>query len=262
MPKFYTRPKIHKTGNPGRPVVSSVSCHTSTISKYVDFHLQPIVKNIPSYVRDTTDFLQKLDKVKNVPNDCLLVTLDVESLYTNIPNNEGIKAVREAYDNHPNKTVATKVIITFLCLILTLNNFVFNSTNYLQTMGCAMGTICVPAYANIFKAQFEKQLIYPYIKNKSILYLRYIDDIFMMWTGTKQELLIFLEKLNSKHKTIKFEHDISNSNISFLDTLIYKDKNNTHRQLSTENPLISNPISMHIQTIQSHLREAYLIAKR
>ena len=91
--KFYTRPKIHKTGNHGRSAVSSVNHHTSTISKYVDFHLQPIVKNISSYVRDTTDFLQKLDKVKNIPNDFLLVTLDVKSLYTNIRNNEGIKAV-------------------------------------------------------------------------------------------------------------------------------------------------------------------------
>ena len=90
-----------------------------------------------------------------------------------------------------------------------------------------MGTICAPAYANIFMAQFEKQHIYSYIKNLSILYLRYIDDIFMIWTGTKQELLIFLEKLNSKHKTIKFAHNISSSNISFLDSLIYKDKNKT-----------------------------------
>ena len=101
--KFFTRQKIRKTGNPGRLVVSSVNCHTYTISKYVDFHLQPIVKNIPSYVRDTTDFLKKPDKVKNIPSNCLLVTLDVKSLYTNIPNNEGIKAVREAYDIHPNK---------------------------------------------------------------------------------------------------------------------------------------------------------------
>ena len=147
---------------------------------------------------------------------------DPYTLYTNIPNNEGIKAVREAYDNHTNN-----VIITFLSLILTLNNFVFNSINYLQIMGCAMGTICAPAYANNFMAQFEKQHIYPYIKNKSILYLRYIDNIFMIWTETKQELLIFSEKLNSKHKTISFEHNISNSNISFLDTLIYKDKNKT-----------------------------------
>ena len=81
MPKFYTRPKIHKTGNPGSTVVSSVNCYTNTISKYVAFYLQPIVKNIHSYVRDTTDFFQKLGKVKNIPNDCLLVTLDVQSLY-------------------------------------------------------------------------------------------------------------------------------------------------------------------------------------
>ena len=65
-----------------------MNCHTTTISKYVDFHLQPIVKSIPSDIRDTTDFLQKLDKVKNIANDCLLVILDVNSLYTNIPNNK------------------------------------------------------------------------------------------------------------------------------------------------------------------------------
>ena len=120
---FLTRPKIHKTRNPRRPVVSSVNWHAKTISKYVDFHLQPIVTNIPSYVKDTTDFFQKLDSVKNVPNDCLLVTLDVKSLYTNIPNDEGIKPAREAYDNHPNKAVAAKVITTFFSLILTLKNF-------------------------------------------------------------------------------------------------------------------------------------------
>ena len=78
-----------------------------------------------------------------------------------------------------------------------------------------MGTICAPAYANIFMAQFEKQHIYPYIKNKSILYLRYIDDIFMIWTGTKQELLIFLENLNRKHKTIKFEHNFHTAELHF-----------------------------------------------
>ena len=61
-----------------------------------------------------------------------------------------------------------------------------------------MGTICAPAYVNIFMAQFKKQHIYPYIKNKSIPYLRYIDDIFMVWTGTKQELLIFFRKFKQE----------------------------------------------------------------
>ena len=36
-------PKIHKEGIFGRPVISSVNCHSSKISKYVDYHLQPII---------------------------------------------------------------------------------------------------------------------------------------------------------------------------------------------------------------------------
>ena len=39
-PRLYMLPKIHKEGNPGRPVVSSVNCHTSDISKLVDYHIQ------------------------------------------------------------------------------------------------------------------------------------------------------------------------------------------------------------------------------
>ena len=153
-PKFYLRPKIHKEGNPGRPVVSSVNCHTANISKYVDYHLQPIVKEIPLYVKGTQDFLKKLEKVKGIPQESLLVTLDVKSLYPNIPNNEGIQAVKESYEKYKEKAVSTKVIITFLSLVLTLNNFIFNCTRYLQTTGCAMGTICAPSYANIFMANF------------------------------------------------------------------------------------------------------------
>ena len=79
--KFYLRPKIHKRGIPGRPVVSSVNCH---IWKYVHYHLQPIVKEIPSYVKETRDFIQKLNQIEEVPEGNLLVTLDVKSLYATL----------------------------------------------------------------------------------------------------------------------------------------------------------------------------------
>ena len=55
-PKFYMQPKIHNKDNPGRPVVSSVNCHTASISKDVDYHLQVIAQDISSYVRDAKDF--------------------------------------------------------------------------------------------------------------------------------------------------------------------------------------------------------------
>jgi len=89
-----------------------------------------------------------------------------------------------------------------------------------------MGTICAPSYANIFMDKFEKQYIYPFTKSKSILYRRYIDDIFMIWTGTKQELETFLHNLNTKHRTIKFDYEINENKIAFLDTIVYKDSDN------------------------------------
>ena len=64
--QFYISPKIHKEGNPGRPVVSSINCPTANISKFVDYHLQPVVKQITSYVKDTNDFINKINAVPNL----------------------------------------------------------------------------------------------------------------------------------------------------------------------------------------------------
>ena len=93
-------------------------------------------------------------------------------------------------------------------------------------MGCAMGTIYGPSFTNIFMANFEAYHIYSYIKEMSLLYLRYIDNIFMIWKDKKAELMIFINDLNEKHKTIKFDFQISPRKIAFLDTMLYKDENN------------------------------------
>ena len=100
-------------------------------------------------VKDTNDSVNKINNFK-LPENSFLVTMDVKALYTNIPNNKSIAAVKEKYDNYTKKSVATNVITTFLALTLKLNNFIFNSKFYLQIKGCAMRIICGPTYANIF----------------------------------------------------------------------------------------------------------------
>ena len=75
-------------------------------------------------------------------------------------------------------------------------------------------------------ANFEAKHICPYIKEMSLLYLRYIDDIFMIWKGTKVELITFIKELNEKHKTINLDFQFSPRKIAFLDTMLYKDENN------------------------------------
>ena len=81
--------------------------------------------------------------------------MDVRSLYTNIPNAEGISAVKRAFDNYSKKITTIKVILIFLALIYTFNNFMFDCIHYLQIKGCTVGTICARAYPNIFIAKFE-----------------------------------------------------------------------------------------------------------
>ena len=50
-----------------------------------------------------------------------------------------------------------------------------------------MGTKMAPSYANIFKGILEKQMLSTY-PHKSLIYIRYIDDIFMIWTKEKTAL--------------------------------------------------------------------------
>ena len=50
-PRLYMLPKIHKEGNPGRPAVSSVNCHSSKMSKFVDYHIQSLAKELLKHHR-------------------------------------------------------------------------------------------------------------------------------------------------------------------------------------------------------------------
>ena len=63
------------------------------ISKFVDVHIKDYVPTTKSYVRDTQHFISKLLDMGHIPEGALLVTLYVSSLYTNIPNHEGLIAV-------------------------------------------------------------------------------------------------------------------------------------------------------------------------
>ena len=90
IPLFYTLTKIHKPVLIGRPLISGCDGQTERISSFLDHILQPITKVQKSYLKDTTEFINFIEK-RTVPNNAILVSMDVTSLYTNIPQEEGIK---------------------------------------------------------------------------------------------------------------------------------------------------------------------------
>jgi hypothetical protein len=87
-PQLYLLPKIHKgtLPPPGRPIGSAHGCPTEKILQLVDHFLNPPTMHSKTYVKDTTHFLQKLQEIGDLPPNCMLATLDIVSLYTNIPN--------------------------------------------------------------------------------------------------------------------------------------------------------------------------------
>ena len=81
--RFYLLPKIHKSNNPGKPIISGNGSPTEHISLFIDSFLKPLVPLIPSYILNTPDFLCKLEDVKDqIPNTAIIGTIDVSSLYS------------------------------------------------------------------------------------------------------------------------------------------------------------------------------------
>ncbi len=222
--QLYFLKKIHKNPISERPIVSGCGGPTEKISQLVDFHLQPFVPKITSYVKDSGHMINILETTK-IPPNCTIATIDVKSLYLNIPHKEGIQAVLNRLykeDEDPDSvTIPKGTMKDLLNIVLTKNYFQFADQMYHQIQGTAMGTKMAPAYANIFMAELEDKLLDNYHK-KPIIWKRYIDDVLCIWPGDQADFSNFVNYLNESHQTIKFTYECSQTSVDFLDLTIYK----------------------------------------
>ena len=236
--RFYMLPKKHKNTlpSPGRPIVSAIRSPTEKISAFIDHFLQPLLPYIPSFIKDTSHFLQILDNLPVIPEQALLATLDVTSLYTNIPLSEAKTTIEKVLTESRSTDEMPKVssLIAFLDLVFSRNIFTFSTGKtleyYLQTNGVSMGSKCAPSVACLYMADFEKRFVYPYV-TQPLLWKRYIDDIFIIWTHGDTALDAFVAYLNNCHSSIKFTVTKSTTSVDFLDLTVKKTTNGISTEL-------------------------------
>ena len=84
-----------------------------------------------------------------------------------------------------------------------MNNFTFNEKHYLQIQGTAMGTRVAPTYANIYMNEFEEKHVYSY-KNPPKYWFRFIDDIWSVIDGDRNDVDTFITHLNTRNDRIRF----------------------------------------------------------
>ena len=218
-PVFYMLPKIHKEGNPGRPIVSTVNCPTEIISEYLDSIFAPMVEKLQTYVKDSSEMLRILESV-TLPDDGpkFLFTMDVRSLYTIIPRADGLSAVRSFLEQNPSHNRPDNdTILRLTDLVLSLSAFNFNSKYYKQKKGVAMGTKMGPSYACLFMGYLETSVLSTCGEFKPLLLKRYIDDYFGVATCGEEEVHNLIEKFNTFHPAVKMTHEVSDRCVSFLD---------------------------------------------
>ena len=224
---FYHLPKIHKDPSqpPGRPIVSGINGPTEKLSKLVDFWIQPAVHQLPSYIKDTTNLLKVIQDWNStlgpLPEDVLLVTIDVVALYPNIPHSE-VTSSLTAMLQDPTRPMPSgpplQMLLKIVDHVLSNNVFDFDGKIYRQIHGTAMGTPMAPSIANIFMGCLERHLLSSsswQVNPK--MWRRFIDDILILWTHGEHQLKNFIDWLKSQHHTIKFTSNHGRSRIPFLD---------------------------------------------
>ncbi|CAJ0968063.1 unnamed protein product [Ranitomeya imitator] len=227
-PIFYILPKIHKrlVKPPGRPIVSLTDSVLSPLSMVLEKILTPLVKTTRSFLLDTSNFIQIIKSLGPLAPSSLLVTWDVNSLYTSIVHEKGLLATDRLLSENRVDIKIRHLCADLLGIVLKENYFMFQDTFYAQQQGTAMGANVAPPYAIAYMAAFESDFVYnhPLFMAHCRVWRRYIDDIFCVWDGPIESLLPFDQHINSIWPELKFTLQHDTHKISFLDTLVYKER--------------------------------------
>ena len=159
--RFYLLPKIHKRLHnvPGRPVISNCSFYTENISSFLDYHLQPLVQKVKSYIKATNHFLNRTKKTRKFARWSDLLYHRRCCIYPNIRHGEGLASLRRFLETRDNEKVSSDTLTELAEVVLKNNIFGFDEKTFKQKCGTATGEKFAHPYALLFMANFEAKMI-------------------------------------------------------------------------------------------------------
>ena len=222
---IYGIPKIHKDNCPLRPIISNIGTIQRPIAGWLASLLTPYLgKFSEAHLMNSYQFKQKIKDFAAAQSTNLvkMVSLDVISLFTKVPIDNVIDFLGRKIDQKQIELPIPKDCFLELIRLCTNNNyFQFQDRFFKQKFGISMGSPLSPVLANLFMEYFESELL-PTIGPQPKLWLRYVDDIFMLWPND-QDFNAFFNKVNDLVPSIKFTTEWENSGkMPFLDTKVHR----------------------------------------
>ena len=182
---LYGLPKIHKPNFsmnfPYRPILAAYNLASYKISKY----LVPILASLTSNqytVLNSTEFARQISAIDNA-DQYYMVSLDIQSLFTNIPLQETIEiAINALFLNATQVMGLPKDLFKTLLELASMNTFfLFNEKYYLQKDGVGMGLPLGPTFANLFLCHHEKIWLSSCPPDfKPAHYFRYVNILYVL----------------------------------------------------------------------------------
>ena len=190
---MYGLPKIHKANIPLRPVLSSFKTHNYNLAKFLIPYIDKYAKNEFTLV-NSYEFFNDV-KGLNIDEESFIVSLDIASLYTNVPINETkdiLTTLIYENENESFRGMPKKDFRKFLELAMEDTYFIFNGSYYKQIDGLAMGSPLSGTLANIFLCHQERKWLNECPMDfKPTYYKRYVDDTFVIFKNEDQARKFF-----------------------------------------------------------------------
>ena len=201
IPLFYALIKIHKINNPIRPIVSFINSPSYNIAKFLSNLLTPSTNKSNHKLKNSLDAKLKL-KNQIIPNSHLMVSFDVKSLFTCIPQEYAIECVKNFLNNNQDIYERTRLnsqeILKLIEICLNSTSFAYDNNIYQQIKGTPMGSPVSVVIAEIVMQHIETNIL---SQNDNIIFLfwfRYVDDILACILKIQEEQsLNFVNSINA-----------------------------------------------------------------
>ena len=173
------------------------------LSRAIEKVMTPIVKSLPSYIKDSNHALEIFHSFNFSGENKIIFTMDITSLCTVIPNNEGFQALKYFFNQRPIKRPSAETLLRLAELFSHSTVYLLVTTTTKQINGVAMGTKMEPSYANLFVGFIGNKFFSNYHGPKPDPYKRYIDDCVGATSSSREELNLFVKSVNSFHPALK-----------------------------------------------------------
>ena len=178
----------------------------------------------PAHLRNSIDFKSRLVEFASFYSlsNVKILSLDVKSLFTNVPLDSVLDFIDRKIEGGFILTPIPKPQFLRLVELCVNNNcFEFGGNYYRQSFGISMGSPLSPVLAGLYMEYFESELL-PTLPMAPPLWLRYVDDVFVIWREDC-DFDLFFSGLNNLARTISFSVEWEeNGSLPFLDTRVFR----------------------------------------